>query len=260
MISWGQTRQAAALNIVWTGKQAFNKLFHNSAIRIMRVDDMALENIHLRKLLKILYLEENKQRSALRADIRDDLRREAGTEAAGGDFYAPFWADAKAHVFGGADLRATTKARIEANRRRDNLYPKLCDGFLNWWDDKRRWTNLPFHPGRTIKASFKFPGLDATVKVNNILTVVDGAGDEHIVYSYFSPEPALTADSARLGLWLMSQAFPELPIQELRILDIIRGNTFSVDRNPLTGEEEIEFRAKYARLIRKRDELREEYD
>ena len=220
---------------------------------------MSLENIHLRKLLKLLYLEPNKRRSALRADIREDLRREAGEDGGGGDFYSAFWADAKEHVFGGPDLRGATEARIAANRRRGNLYPKLRDGFLNWWDDKRRWTNLPLQPGRKLKANFKFPGLDATVKVSNILTVVDGVRDEHVVYSYFSAEPALTESAARLGLWLMSQAFPDVPIQELRILDIIRGNTFSVDRTPLTGEEELEFRAKYARLIHERDELRKEY-
>ena len=221
---------------------------------------MALENIHLRKLLKLLFLEERKRRSALRADIREDIRREAGDDAGGGDFYSPFWADAKSHVFGGADLRATTQARIAANSRRDNLYPRLRDGFLSWWEEKRRWTNQPFKPGRKLKARYRFPGLDATVKVDNILTVVDGSGDEHVVYSYFSPEPALTDESARLGLWLICQAFPGIPAEELRILDIIRGNTFSLDRTPLTGEEELEFRARYARLIRERDMLRKEYE
>ncbi|NIJ60662.1 trans-aconitate methyltransferase [Erythrobacter flavus] len=67
-------------------------------------------------------------------------------------------------------------------------------------------------------------------------------------------------DGARLGLWLLSQTFPTIPANELRILDIIRGTTFSVDRSPLTGEEEIEFRARYARLIEERDRLREEYE
>jgi hypothetical protein len=65
---------------------------------------MALDRIHLRKLLKILFLEPNQRRSALRADIREELNREAGGEGGGGDFYAPFWADAKAHVFGTRDL------------------------------------------------------------------------------------------------------------------------------------------------------------
>jgi hypothetical protein len=135
----------------------------------------------------------------------------------------------------------------------------LRDGFLSWWDERRRWTNLPFNPGRKLKARFKFPGFDAVVKIDNILTVVDGKGDEHVVYSYFAPEPALSADAARLGLWVLTQSFPTVPPSELRILDIIRGNTFSIDRTPLSGEEEIEFRARYARLVVERDKLRAEY-
>ena len=220
---------------------------------------MALENIHLRKLLKLMYLEPNTRRSALRTDIREDLRREAGEDGGGGDFYSPFWADAKAHVFGGPDLRVSTAERIAANARRSNWYPQLRDGFLSWWDERRRWTNLPFNPGRKLKARFKFPGFDAVVKIDNILTVVDGKGDEHVVYSYFAPEPALSADAARLGLWVLTQSFPTVPPSELRILDIIRGNTFSIDRTPLSGEEEIEFRARYARLVVERDKLRAEY-
>lgn len=221
---------------------------------------MALENIHLRKLLKISFLDPNKRRSALRAEIREDLRREAGEEAGGGDFYTAFWADAKSHVFGASDLRQSTDDRIMANERRQNLYPQLRDGFLHWWNEKRRWTNTPFKPGRNHRARFRFPGLDATVKVENLLSVVDGVGEEYVVYSYFSPEPRLTDESARLGLWLLTQALPAIAPSQLRILDIIRGNTFSLERNPFAGDEEMEFRARYARLIRERDELRREYD
>ena len=197
---------------------------------------MALENIHLRKLLKLMYLEPNTRRSALRTDIREDLRREAGEDGGGGDFYSPFWADAKAHVFGGPDLRVSTAERIAANARRSNLYPQLRDGFLSWWDERRRWTNLPFNPGRKLKARFKFPGFDAVVKIDNILTVVDGKGDEHVVYSYFAPEPALSADAARLGLWVLTHSFPTVPPSELRILARIRCHTFSIDRTPLTRD------------------------
>ncbi len=221
---------------------------------------MALENIHLRKLLMLFFSDEQRRRSALRADIREDLRREAGASGGGGDFYSPFWADAKAHVFGNADLRKATDLRIGANARRLNLYPQLRDGFLDWWDEKRRWTNLPLMPGRKLKARFAFPGLDAVVKIDNILTVVDGNGAEHIVYSYFSPRPAVTEASARLGLWLLGEAFPNVPQEELRILDIIRGTTFSTDRTTLVGDEEAEFESRYARLIRERDILRQEYD
>lgn len=207
-----------------------------------------------------MFLDERGRRAALRADIRADISRERGDEASGGDFYGPFWSDAKEHVFRRLDLVSATAARIDANPRRRNLYPQLRDGFLLWWNDRRRWTNEPFNPGQTIKSVHRFGSLDAVVKLNNLLVVRDGMRNEFAVYHYCFPEPALNENSARLGLWLLTRAFPHIAPSEFRILDVIRGQTFSIDRVTLTGEEEIEFEARYARLIRERDELRREYD
>ncbi len=140
-------------------------------------------------------------------------------------------------------------ARIAGNERRRNLYPRLRDGFLLWWNDRRRWTNEPFHPGPSLRAHFPFPGLAATVKVDSILSVRDGLGAEHAVYPYFSPEPVLTEEAARLGLWLLTRALPSVLPGEIRILDVIRGRTFSLDRYPLQGSEEEIFRRRYAQLL-----------
>jgi hypothetical protein len=221
---------------------------------------MALDSIHLRKLLKLLFLPSNRRRSELRADIREEISREAGAEASGGDFYAPFWADAKGHVFGSIDLKDAVEARIAANNRRRNLYPRLSEGFLLWWDERRRWTNEPFRLGRHVKTHFGFPGLDATVKIDSVLSVRDGLGAEYLVYSYFSPDPVLSEEAARLGLWLLTRAFPTIPSGEFRILDVIRGRTFSLDRTPLVGDEEKNFRRRYAQVLRERAALRAEYD
>jgi hypothetical protein len=221
---------------------------------------MALDGIHLRKLLKILFLDPKARQSAIRADIREDIKREAGQNSSGGDFYAPFWSDAKDHVFGLSDLNDMVRQRIAANLRRRNLYPGLRDGFFAWWNERRRWTNEPFRPGRSLKTRFPFPGLDASVKIDNILSVRDGLNAEHIVYPYFAPEPVLSEQAARLGLWLLTTALPDVPPEEIRILDVIRGRTFSIDRTPLQGSEEEVFRRRYAELLQQRDHLREEYD
>lgn len=220
---------------------------------------MAFDRIHLRKLLKILFSDPNARRAALRSDIREEIARDAGQDEGGGDFYAPFWADAKSHVFGTADLHAMVDDRVEANGRRANLYPQLRTGFLTWWNERRRWTNEPFQLGRSLKAHFPFPGLDATVKIDNVTTVRDGLDVEHVVYPYFSPEPVLSESAARLGLWLLSRALPSVPVEEIRILDVIRGRTFSVDRQPLTGSEEHEFHHRYAGALDERAILRREY-
>lgn len=221
---------------------------------------MALEQIHLRKLLKIMFSDARKQRSAVRADIREDKAREAGEDASGGDFYAPFWADAKGHVFAVSDLHAEVEQRIALNHRRRNLYPLLRDGFLLWWNRRRRWTNEPFRPGQNVKARFPFPRVDAIVKVDNILSVRDGVNVERIVYPYFAPDPVLSEYAARLGLWLLTRALPNVPPEAIRILDVIRGRTFSLDRTPLLGDEEDDFRHRYIALLRLRDELRDGED
>lgn len=221
---------------------------------------MALDQIHLRKLLKILFLDAAKQQSELRMDIREQLARDAGDGGSGGDFYAPFWADAKTHVFGTGDLHQLADARIAANGTRANLYPQLRHGFLLWWDQRRRWTNEPFRPGRALKTYFSFPGLDATVKIDSILSVRDGLDAERAVYPYFAPNPELSEAAARLGLWLLTRALPTVPAEEFRILDVIRGRTFALDRTPLRGDEEVEFRRRYSQLLARRDTLRREYD
>lgn len=220
---------------------------------------MSIRTIHLRKLLRLMFLDRAERRSALRSDIRDDIAREAGETGSGGDFYGPFWYDAKAHVFGNADLHQLVDERIAANTNRANLYPLLRDGFLLWFNDRRRWTNEPFRPGRVLKAQYALASLDCTVKIEGILSVRDGAGEEHFVYPYFSPSPPMNDDSARLGLWLLTQALPHVPQNEIRILDVIRGQTFSVDREPLIGDEQDHFTRRYTALLEEWDTLRQEY-
>ena len=221
---------------------------------------MSLENIHLRKLLKILYLQPNQRTSALRSDIREDIAREGGAGAGGGDFYGPFWRDAKDHVFGYRDLHDAVDVRVESNARRENLYPQLRDGFLLWWDNRRRWTNEPFHQAETPKGRFEFDGLGAVVKVDNILAVRDAREEIRFIYPYFSPTPALVDEASRLGLWLIDRALPNTPLDQVRILDVIRGQTFSTDRNHLQGDEQEVFVARYRLALNEWRRLWNEYE
>ncbi len=220
---------------------------------------MALQRIQLRKLLKILLLDQKECLSAIRKDIREDLAREAlktsGLSMAR-DFYVPFWAAAKNHVFEGADLTYSVDQLINKNWRRKDIYPQLCQGFLLWWDKRRRWTNSPFSRGRSIRKYFDFPGIEAVVKIDNILSVRDGLDVERAVYPYFSPQPELSEEVARWALWLLTTALPHIPPSEFRILDVIRGRTFSLDRTPLHGNEGDRFRRRYLEVLRIRDTLK----
>jgi len=220
---------------------------------------MSIDRIQLRKLLKIMFLPVRERRAELRKDIREEIAKLAGGTGAGGDFYVPFWSDAKSHVFGMVDLHDAVDVRIAVNGRRDNLYPQLRDGFLLWWNQRRRWTNAPFVPGPVLKGSFPFPGLAATVKIDNLLSVVDGLSQQRVVYPYFAPFPELSDEAARLGLWLLIQAFPDTNPQGFRILDVIRGRSFSLDHTPLLGDEEAKFRRRYGQLLNERAALAAEY-
>jgi len=221
---------------------------------------MSLDRIHLRKLLKIMFLDQRALTSALRGDIREELAREAGESEGGGDFYAPFWFDAKRHALGIEDLTETVDLRIAANSGRANLYPQLRDGFLVWWNERRRWTNEPFTTGTALKAHFPFPNVDAVVKVEGVLSIRDGRDVERYVYPYFAPNPVLGEEAARWGLWLLGQALPNVQADEFRILDLIRGQTASLDRLPLHGDEQQRFRERYQEVLRQRAALRAEYD
>lgn len=222
---------------------------------------MSLKSLHLRKLIKLMYLAGPRRTSAIRADIRDDLARERGnTGEGGGDFYGPFWRDAKDHVFGRSDLHAQTALRIASNGGRENLYTQLRDGFLLWWDRKRRWTNEPFRPAAPVRSMVRIGGIDCNIKVDNILSVRDARDDDHFVYPYWFNEPALDEESSRIALWCLTQAFPAADETELRLLDVIRGETFGFDKTPPRGDEAEVFRRKFDSLLLEWDRIRREYD
>lgn len=220
---------------------------------------MSLKSIHLRKLLQIFYLPNAGKISKIRAEIRDDIARESGALAAGGDFYGPFWADAKKHAVGLGDLRSSVDERIDANDVRANLYPQLRDGFLLWWDQRRRWTNEPFRAVEAPKGRYSFSEIGATVKVDNFLSVIDGSGYQHFVYPYFSATPELSNEAARLGLWLIGRALPNFGWDEIRLLDVIRGKNFSTDFVSLLGNEEGLFLKKYIEICNIYENLKKEY-
>jgi hypothetical protein len=212
---------------------------------------MGLDRVHLRKVLKLFMMKENLRSTAIRADARETMKKLDEGSGPGGDFPMPFWRGAKDHAAGKSDLHETTAYQINKNWRRKNLYPRFRDGFLKWWTEKRRWINeeiaeLP----KTIKSSFGFVEIDGLVKVENLLCLKVGDDKYRYIYPYFYDKPALNPDHARLGLWLMSKALPQHNIDDMRILDVLRGESFSIDKYPLNGDEEESFKLRYRRILR----------
>ncbi|MGH1467211.1 MAG: hypothetical protein ACRBBQ_17825 [Cognatishimia sp.] len=221
---------------------------------------MSFRKIHLRKLLAAFGSPEAKQISMLRADIRAEIAKESGKNGGGGDFHVPFWSDAKSYVLEGIDFEARTQTRVASNDRRKRLYPDLHAGFMDWWLNKKRFNNEELIPYPTeIKSHFTIGGLHATVKVENFLGLSIGADDKRIIYPYFAETPILTAEYARLGLWLISKAFPELQIDDFRVLDVLRGTSYSPQDCTWLGNEEQTFEWLYENLLSRWDELKTEY-
>lgn len=221
---------------------------------------MSLEKIRLRKLLQILYSTDRQQIALLREDIRNEIKKATEGSSGGGDFHTGFWADTKAHAARKGDLRNLTKQRIAANKGCARLYPELCDGFLKWWDEKRRWRNEPFVvTPDTIGVHLPIKELGSIVKIENLLSIKIGDQYHRLIYPYFSEEPALPPEGARTGLWLLTTALPSYRSEDIRILDVLRSMSFGIVDYPFSGNERDIFTSKYAAVLARWKKLKEEY-
>jgi hypothetical protein len=222
---------------------------------------MTIKLINLNKLLKLLAIPDNGLTSALRDDLRSERKKLDGEVAGGGDFHAPFWSDAKAHVIGILNLLRQTEKRIQSHSGRKRLYPLLASGFLSWLDFLKRGTNAKIGwSNEHAHNHYDIPGFELTVKVDNILGLKIGDDNHRLIYPYFSEFPILSERWARVGLWLMSEALQEYSITDLEILDVLRGRSYSGASLFLKGDEESIFYDRYADILAKWLELRPEYN
>ena len=218
---------------------------------------MSVEIIHLRKLLQLFYAEPRQRRNLLLADIRSETSRRIGDK--GGDFHAPFWADAKDYVAGKIDLREKSGERIESNPNRKRLYPLLVEGFLSLWNEKARWRNERFDFVPTnVSARFSIDELKATVKVESVVAVQLQDGTYRIVYPYFSERPALPIEGARLAFWAMREALPDFALEDFRVIDVLRSSYFRASEVSLRGDERSIFIQKYGSVLKEWEKLRSE--
>lgn len=213
---------------------------------------MALDRVHLNKLLRLFILKDGPRSTAIRKDARETMRKQDGEgPSSGGHFQLPFWRAAKDHAASKYNLRDEVKDLVDKNWRRKRLYPMLQNGFLHWWNERRRWINEPIlEIPKATKSSFGFEDIEGVVKVENLLSLKLGDNRYRYIYPYFSEKPPLTPNAARLGLWLMNSALPDLDVRHMRILDVIRGEAYSVEKYPLDGTEEEIFRLRYRSILR----------
>ena len=208
-----------------------------------------------------MYLTGTARVTALRKDIREDLRRAAEGPGRGGDFHVPFWTAAKAHARNLGDLPTMVDDLVARNPRRARLYPLLEDGFLTYWNERRRWINEPFEVLHdSVRARYAVESLSCSVKVENLFSVRMADGAFRLIYPYFSEDPILRDEAARLGLWVMGRAIRNFDPRGFRILDVLRATSFRAEEHPFRGDEENLFLDKYAALLREWQRLRREYD
>jgi hypothetical protein len=220
---------------------------------------MSIEKIHLRKLLQIFYADRRLRRRILLADIRNDRGREVEGSDSGGDFYGPFWADAKDHVAGKLDLREQSKVRIASNKGRGRLYLLLTENFLSVWNEKIQWRNERFETYPVgIKARLEISELRATVKIENLVAVKIPDNTSRLVYPYFSEAPSLPVEGARLGLWVLQEALKDFRPEDFRILDILRREYFRPREVPMQGNERELLVQKYSEVLSEWQKLRDE--
>tara|TARA_R110002072_G_scaffold19156_8_gene71402 strand:- start:1443 stop:2117 length:675 start_codon:yes stop_codon:yes gene_type:complete len=221
---------------------------------------MSVDEIHLRKLLQLFDAPANKRQSLLREEIRQEIRRKQGLNTGGQDFYGPFWADAKKYVSEGTNLNDQTAFRVGRNDKRARLYPLLKTGFLDWWENKRRWRNEPFEfLQMSVNSRFEISELNAVVKVQNLLALGVGSGGTRIIYPYFSEVPSLSADTARIGLWVLKESLPDFAPEDMRILDILRSRSFAISDVPFRGNEREICLRTYRKVLFEWERLSEEY-
>jgi hypothetical protein len=221
---------------------------------------MSIQIINLNKLLRLCALPENELIAELRDDLRNERNKKLGLDSGGGHFHHPWWTVAKLHLVGKADLRAHLPLFVQANRYRKRLYPLLTEAFLRWADELRRSTNESIGPvEERVHNHYPVPGLELTVKVDNLLGLQIGENHHRLIYPYFSEEPALSEQWARVGLWLMQNALSGFQIAQMEILDVLRSHSFSGASLALRGNEEAVFKAKYRKMLELWTDLRPEY-
>jgi hypothetical protein len=222
---------------------------------------MTIKVINLNKLLRLCALAENK----LIGELRDDLRKERDKlrgkkKKGGGHFHYPWWDAAKDHALGLCDLTEQTKLLVEASDQRHRLYPLLTEAYLRWLEYTRRSTNQALSwSEEQVHTHYAVPGMELTVKVDNLLALKLGEDHHRLIYPYFCEEPILSERWARVGLWLMKDALSKYDPVDMEILDVLRARSFSGGSVFLKGDEQAIFARRYREIVKMWQELRPEY-
>ncbi|MBB4120565.1 hypothetical protein [Martelella radicis] len=221
---------------------------------------MSVLDIPLRKLLQLFYAAPPLRRSILKRDIHLDRKKaDGGNRTQGGDFHGPFWSDVKKHIAGEGELLQLTDARVNSNKNFRRLYPLLKEGVLELLNEKLRWSNerVEIIP-QSVHGNLQIEDLGATIRIRDALNARVREKYTRVVYPYFSEDPALSEEGARIGLWVMKRALINLNEDDMRIIDPLRKTFFSPQTAPWQGDEESVLHKRYRSLISEWEHLKRE--
>ena len=212
---------------------------------------MALNNVSLNKLLKILPRTLRQREAMIRKDARDAVLRERKVDNDdGGDFYGVFWSDAKKFILKGASLKDLVREQVRKSKSKRRLYPILLEGILplvcnSLWRCRPLGSQRNYEGFRVLLNT----GRIGAVRVHNLLAWTERDGTKHIVYPYFDKDHALGPRAARFGRWAMTNALQDLEENSMIILDVLRGRAYDNDNCPLLGDEEEMLSERYGRIL-----------
>lgn len=213
---------------------------------------MSIDRLPLNKLLELLQRSRVHRIAAIERDAkRSVIKEKFGALNGGMDFYDPFWADAKeSAVNDNFDLSEATAARIDSNKQRKGLYPRLLSGFRTGWSTVKNHIKLegPLKLVNGLTGKL-FEEEDTLVRVGKLMTIRDSAGQTIISYPYFCKDVALGARHARLGLAALQQAIKPKENSSTIILDVLRGNAFSADGLTFAGTECNQLNERYIQIV-----------
>ncbi len=215
---------------------------------------MSLHTARLSKILKIAYAPEKMVRKDIFDDVSGTIRKENNPdtiERGGGDFHGVLWAAFKDQIFEEApeSFEEAVETLILSNPRRKRLFPALAAGLKSWGLEKRRWINEDIKRIKSPTGTICVEGQDVAFKVNNILALEIVGKSNRYIYPYFSEEPALSNEAARVALWQIHMALPDIDINEFRLLDVMRGRSFSIAEVPFAGNEQVLFEQHATRIM-----------
>lgn len=110
-----------------------------------------------------------------------------------------------------------------------------------------------------MKAHLLISELGGTIKIENLLALKIGDQSHRIIYPYFSEEPALPEEGRRIGLSILNKGLVDYSIDDLRILDVLRGSSYGILDHALQGNENELLLRRYGDVLKEWKKLKTEY-